>query len=75
MCNFAKRCQASVPDWLHGKFAGLEEKPEEARKVAIELLVKQTEDLVKNGVAHIHYYTLNKAEITKDAVQAMKVAA
>ena len=75
MCNFAKRCQASVPDWLHGKFAGLEEKPEDARKVAIELLVKQTEDLVKNGVAHIHYYTLNKAEITKDAVQAMKVAA
>jgi len=71
MCNFAKRCEANVPDWLHEKFAGLEDKPEEARKVAIDLLVSQTEDLVKNGVAHIHYYTLNKSDITRQAVEAI----
>ena len=68
MCNFAKRCEANVPDWLHEKFAGLEDKPDEARKVSIDLLTNQTEDLVKNGVQHIHYYTLNKADITKQAV-------
>lgn len=72
MCNFAKRCQAEVPEWVHEKFAGLEEKPEEARKVAVDLLVTQTEDLVKNGVSHIHYYTLNKSDITKQAVEALK---
>lgn len=71
MCNFAKRCQASVPDWLHTKFEGLEDKPEEARKVAIDLLCEQTADLAKNGVAHIHYYTLNKADITREAVGAL----
>lgn len=71
MCNFAKRCEANVPLWLHEKFGGLEDKPDEARKVALELLVKQSEDLVKNGVDHIHYYTLNKSDITKQAVEAI----
>ena len=71
MCGFAKRCEANVPDWLHEKFEGLEDKPEEARKVAIDLLVSQTQDLAKNGVEHIHYYTLNKSDITKQAVEAI----
>ena len=71
MCGFAGRCQASVPTWLHEKFAGLEDKPEDARKVALELLVGQSEDLVKNGVEHIHYYTLNKSDITTQAVEAI----
>lgn len=72
MCKFAARCQAAVPAWLHKKFAGLEDKPEEARKVAIDLLVKQTQDLAANGVEHIHYYTLNKSDITKQAVEVLK---
>ena len=71
MCGFAGRCQASVPQWLHERFAGLEDKPEDARKVALELLVGQSEDLVKNGVEHIHYYTLNKSDITTQAVKAI----
>ena len=71
MCNFAKRCQTAVPAWLHKKFDSLENKPEDARKIAIDLLVQQSEDLAKNGVSHIHYYTLNKFDITKQAVQAI----
>ncbi len=71
MCNFATRCKASLPAWLYDKFEGLEDKPEEARKVAIELLVAQTEDLVSNGVEHIHFYTLNKSDITRQAVEAI----
>ncbi len=71
MCKFAKRCEANVPDWLHEKFSGLEDKPEDARKLAIELLVAQTEDLSQNGVEHIHFYTLNKSDITAQAVEAL----
>lgn len=71
MCGFAKKCEANVPDWMHEKFAGLEDKPEDARKVAIDLLVSQTEDFAKNGIEHIHYYTMNKADITTQAVEAI----
>ncbi len=72
MCGFAKRCQANVPQWVHEKFEGLDDNPEEARKVAIDMLVSQTEDLAKNGVDHFHFYTLNKADITTQAVEALK---
>lgn len=71
MCNFAERCQANVPDWLHEKFAGTENKPEEAKKIATELLVEQTLDLAKNGVQHFHFYTLNKSAITTDVCAAL----
>lgn len=71
MLTFAERCQAGVPGWMHEKFAGTEGKPEEAKKIAIDLLVDQSLDLKANGVDHIHYYTLNKAEITKEACEAI----
>lgn len=71
LVRFAANCQAQVPAWLHEKFAGLEDKPIEARKIATALLVQQAEDLAKNGVKHIHFYTLNKAEITIDACRAL----
>ncbi|MCB1651315.1 MAG: methylenetetrahydrofolate reductase [NAD(P)H] [Alphaproteobacteria bacterium] len=71
MCRFAGRCQASVPDWLHERFAGLEGKPEEAHKIALDLLVNQSLGLATQGVGHIHYYTLNKAAMTKEAVEAL----
>jgi len=69
--RFAKNCQANVPQWVCDKFEGLDDKPEEALKVATELLVEQSLDLAANGVNHIHYYTLNKAGITKEACEAL----
>ena len=77
MCGFAKRCQANVPDWLHEKFAGLEDAPEDAQKIATDLLILQVEDLAKQGVEHIHFYTLNKSAITDEACAALgyKIAA
>ncbi len=71
MVKFAKRCQTSIPDWLYEKFEGLEDKPDDAKKVAVDLLVEQSIDLARNGVEHIHYYTLNKSEITKQACEAL----
>ncbi|MAE51683.1 MAG: methylenetetrahydrofolate reductase [NAD(P)H] [Micavibrio sp.] len=69
MCNFAGKCQASVPDWLHGRFEDVSD--EDAHKIALDLLVGQSEDLAANGVEHIHYYTLNKADMTTEACVAL----
>jgi methylenetetrahydrofolate reductase (NADPH) len=66
MCGFAEKCGASVPSWLHEKFEGLENNPEETQKIATEILTTQTEDLIANGAPHLHFYTLNKSDITKD---------
>ena len=69
--RFAGMCQANIPDWLHAKFAGLEDKPEEAEKIATEILVEQTLDLARNGINHIHFYSMNKAPITIAACEAL----
>ncbi len=71
MVRFAERCKAGVPAWLHDKFAGLENSPAEARKIAEDILTRQVLDLAVNGVSHMHIYTLNKADITKEACKAL----
>lgn len=71
LTRFSARCEASVPSWLHEKFAGLENKPEEAHKIATDLLILQSEDLAAQGIDHIHYYSLNKAPITREACEAL----
>jgi len=72
LCGFAARCQAGIPDWLHEKFEGLEDNPEEAQKIATDLLVEQSLDLAANGIPHIHYYSMNKAPITVAACKALQ---
>ncbi len=69
--RFAANCQANIPDWVGAKFEGLDNNPDEAYKIAVDLLVEQSLDLTKNGVDHIHYYTLNKAGITREACKAL----
>jgi methylenetetrahydrofolate reductase (NADPH) len=71
MVKFAAKCQASVPAWMHEKFAALENDPEGAREYSTELLIAQAQDLAAHGVAHIHFYTLNKAEITEQVCAAI----
>lgn len=71
LVRFAGNCEASIPGWMHEKFEPLIDKPEESRKVATELLVKQVEDLSANGVDHIHFYTLNRSAITLEACAAL----
>ena len=69
--GLATRCQASVPDWLMEKFDGLEDKPEEAQKIATDLLILQAEDLAAKGVSHLHFYSMNKASITTEVCEAL----
>lgn len=68
MCNFAGRCQATVPQWLREKF----ENTDDPAALATELLCTQVEDLAASGVPHIHFYTLNKADVTKEACAGLK---
>jgi methylenetetrahydrofolate reductase (NADPH) len=71
MTRFAARCQATVPAWLAEKFAKHENDPAGARALAVDLLTEQALDLKKNGVPHIHFYTLNKSDITTQACKAL----
>jgi methylenetetrahydrofolate reductase (NADPH) len=64
LVKVAKRCGASVPDWLHQRFAGLDDDPETRRMIAANVAIEQVQYLRRHGVEEFHFYTLNRAELT-----------
>lgn len=70
MVNFAARCQARVPDWLHAAFArALDE--EEAGRLSIAVAVDQWRGLIDEGVEHLHVYTLNNPDLSFEICRAL----
>ncbi len=67
MLSFAALCRAHVPDWLREKFAGLEHNHDATHKTAVEVLAEQWRGLIKGGAPHIHFYTLNRADLITEA--------
>jgi methylenetetrahydrofolate reductase (NADPH) len=62
--RFAAACGASVPDWLHDKFAGLDDDPETRQMISANVAIELVEKLQREGVNEFHFYTLNRAELT-----------
>lgn len=64
LLRFAARCGASVPQWLHRQFDGLDDDPETRRMIAANVAIEQVQKLRRHGVNEFHFYTLNRAELT-----------
>jgi methylenetetrahydrofolate reductase (NADPH) len=63
--KFAAFSGTSVPDWLNHLFENLDEKPELRMLIAAMVAAEQCRMLMLNGIAHFHFYTLNRAELTE----------
>jgi methylenetetrahydrofolate reductase (NADPH) len=63
MLNFASRCGAKVPPWLHQRFDGLDEDPETRQLIAASVAIELVGRLRRHGVDEFHFYTLNRAEL------------
>jgi methylenetetrahydrofolate reductase (NADPH) len=61
--KFAAQCGASIPDWLDGVFEGLDERPAARQLVAATVAAELCGQLYSGGVRHLHFYTLNRAEL------------
>jgi methylenetetrahydrofolate reductase (NADPH) len=70
MVNFAARCRASVPDWMHKAFARAET-PEDAYTLSVAIACDQADGLVAEGVAQLHLYTLNNPDLTYDVCRTL----
>jgi methylenetetrahydrofolate reductase (NADPH) len=73
LSGFAQRCGATVPASLRKSFEGLEHDPVARRAVAAEILVGQVQRLRGYGVESFHFYTLNRAELTLAACEALDI--
>ncbi|WP_137699584.1 methylenetetrahydrofolate reductase [NAD(P)H] [Marimonas lutisalis] len=70
--NFAFRCGASVPAWLDDAFSKAERDGREDL-LATALCTELCSDLIDEGVDSLHFYTLNRPELTRDVCHALGV--
>jgi methylenetetrahydrofolate reductase (NADPH) len=62
--KFSAMCGADVPNWLGSLFEGLDNEPLKRNGVAISVAAEQCRQLMAAGVNHLHFYTLNRADLT-----------
>jgi len=71
--RFADMCGASVPDWLHERFEGLNDDAETRQLIAASVAIEQVRLLQAQGVDEFHFYTLNRSELTYAICHALGV--
>ncbi len=71
--RFAEQCGASVPQWLHDRFAGLEDDAETRQMIAANIAIEQARKLQAEGINEFHFYTLNRSELTVAICHALGV--
>ena len=70
MCGFAKRCHTSVPTWMADGFANATSVGDR-ELLAMSVCVDQCDGLIREGVEHLHFYTLNNPDLTYDICYAL----
>ncbi|WP_322868073.1 methylenetetrahydrofolate reductase [NAD(P)H] [Aquicoccus sp. G2-2] len=70
--NFATRCGTSIPAWLDDAFAKAQRDDREDL-LATALCTELCSDLIDEGVDSLHFYTLNRPELTRDVCHALGV--
>ena len=62
--KFAAMCGAHIPAWLDRLFEGLDNLPAARQLVAATVAAEMCAQLYAGGVRHVHFYTLNRAELS-----------
>lgn len=73
MVNFAARCQARVPDWMHRAYDRADT-TEDAYLLSVATATAQCDALIAEGVEHLHIYTLNNPDLPYDVCRAIGYA-
>jgi methylenetetrahydrofolate reductase (NADPH) len=63
-CRFAQMCGATIPSSMARHFEGLDGDPDTRKLVAAALAAEQCTKLADHGVEELHFYTLNRADLT-----------
>jgi methylenetetrahydrofolate reductase (NADPH) len=61
--KFAASCGATIPKWMDDLFEGLDNLPAARQLVAATIAAELCGQLYAGGVRHLHFYTLNRAEL------------
>lgn len=64
--RFSKMCGASIPQPIHAAIEKYGDDHESITRFGIEYASRQCEELLRHGIAGIHFYTLNKSRATAE---------
>jgi len=70
--KFADRCGASVPAWVDEAYRAAE-RDDRHDLLATALCTELCSDLVDEGVDSLHFYTLNRADMTRTVCRALGI--
>lgn len=72
--RFAKACGTIVPQWAEDAFAkAVAEGPDAERELATRICIDLCEKLIDGGVDRLHFYTLNRPELTRDVCLSLGI--
>jgi methylenetetrahydrofolate reductase (NADPH) len=69
--SFAGLCNTTIPQDILDRMEPVLSMPEEMRKLGVEFAIKQCQDLIKNGVRYIHFYSMNRSDSVQEIVRAL----
>ena len=70
--KFAQRCGTSVPAWLDSAFEKAT-RDNRADLLATAVCTELCDTLLENGVDALHFYTLNRPDLTRDVCHALGI--
>ena len=68
--KFAAHCGTAIPQVIHDAFTNATRDGTETL-LATAIAAELCDDLICGGVDHLHFYTLNRAELTRDVCNAL----
>ena len=70
--NFARRCGTEIPAWVDEAFTKAE-RDGRSDLLATAICTELCSDLIDEGVDSLHFYTLNRPELTRDVCHALGI--
>jgi len=69
--RIASLCGARIPSGLYDRIYKVSEKSEEVEKYGIEHAIHQSENLIKNDVSGLHFYSMNRSRHVEQIVRKL----
>ena len=71
--RMAEACGAAVPQWLADAYEGLKNDADTRKQIAASVAIDQCRQLIDEGFGHLHFYTLNQADLTFAVCRILKL--